>query len=170
MREGIALERKLLEDLREQADWLIDTSQHTPHTLKALVKEHFDEESERRLRITLMSFGFKYGLPPESDLVFDVRFLPNPYFVEGMRERTGLQDDVRDYVLGQPETGQFLGIFRQTADFLLPLYEREGKAYLTVGIGCTGGRHRSVAVTEALASRLRGRGWDVSIAHRDVEK
>jgi UPF0042 nucleotide-binding protein len=170
VREGVSMERELLADLREHADWLIDSSQHTPHTLKALVKEHFGDDDARRLRITLLSFGFKHGLPPESDLVFDVRFLPNPYFVEGMRERTGLQEDVRDYVLGQPDTGQFLGIFRQVADFLLPLYEREGKAYLTISIGCTGGRHRSVATTEAVASRLRGRGWDVSILHRDVGK
>lgn len=169
VREGIARERELLADLREHADWVIDTSEHTPHTLKALVKDRFGDESNQ-LRITLLTFGFKYGLPLESDLVFDVRFLSNPYFVEEMRERTGLDADVRDYVLGQDETGGFLRLFRQVADFLLPLYEREGKAYLTIAIGCTGGRHRSVAVAEAIAIRLRGRGWDVAVRHRDVEK
>lgn len=170
VREGIAAERELLSDLRKHADWLIDTATHTPHTLKALVKERFGGEKDASLQLSLLTFGFKYGLPPECDLVFDVRFLTNPYFVEGMRELTGLDNDVRDYVLGQPEAGGFLGLFRQVADFLLPLYEREGKAYLTIGLGCTGGRHRSVAVAEAIAIRLRGRGWDVTVRHRDVEK
>lgn len=169
VREGIALERQLLADLREHADWVIDTSPETPHTLKAMVKERFGDETPQ-FRVSLLTFGFKYGLPQESDLVFDVRFLANPYFVEGMRDHTGLDADVRDYVLGQDETGGFLGLFRQVADFLLPLYEREGKAYLTIAIGCTGGRHRSVAVAEAIAIRLRGRGWPVTVRHRDVEK
>lgn len=169
VREGIARERELLTELRAHADWVIDTSDHSPHELKALVKDRFGHHASG-LRITLLTFGFKYGLPAESDLVFDVRFLPNPYFVEEMREHTGLDQDVRDYVLGQPDTGKFLGLFREIADFLLPLYEREGKSYLTIAIGCTGGRHRSVSVAEAIAARLRGRGWDVSVRHRDVEK
>ena len=170
IREGIARERELLADLRHHADWVIDTSQHTPHTLKAIVKQRFGDEDSAKMRVTLLTFGFKYGLPTESDLVFDVRFLQNPYFVEELREGTGLDPEVRDYVLGQDETGGFIGLFRQVADFLLPLYEREGKSYLTIAIGCTGGRHRSVAVSEAIASRLRGRGWDVAVRHRDVEK
>ncbi len=169
IREAIAREGALLAVLRTHADWILDTSNETPHTLKALVKERFGDETQQ-FRITLLTFGFKYGLPAESDLVFDVRFLANPYFVEEMREHTGLDEDVRAYVLGQDETGGFLGLFRQVADFLLPLYEREGKAYLTIGIGCTGGRHRSVAVAEAIAVRLRGRGWHVTVRHRDVEK
>lgn len=168
--DGIKRERELLMGLRDQADLVIDTSTHTVHTLKALVGEHFGEKSVIGLQITVLSFGFKYGLPPECDLVFDVRFLPNPYFVEGMREKTGLQTDVRDYVLGAPETATVLQLLRQVGETLLPLYEREGKAYLTVGIGCTGGKHRSVALTEAIAARWRGRGWNVQTRHRDVER
>lgn len=170
VRDGIKRERELLMGLRDQADLVIDTSTHTVHTLKALVGEHFGEKSVIGLQITVLSFGFKYGLPPECDLVFDVRFLPNPYFVEGMREKTGLQTDVRDYVLGAPETATVLQLLRQVGETLLPLYEREGKAYLTVGIGCTGGKHRSVALTEAIAARWRGRGWNVQTRHRDVER
>ena len=169
VRDGIDRERELLSDLRAHADWIIDTSTLTPHQLKALVKQRMGDEPHE-LKVTLLTFGFKYGLPAESDLVFDVRFLQNPYFVEELREGTGLDPEVRDYVLGQEETGGFLRLFRQVADFLLPLYEAEGKSYLTIAIGCTGGRHRSVAVAEAIAIRLRGRGWAVGVTHRDVEK
>lgn len=170
VREGIQRERALLAELREHADWVIDTTDETVHTLKALVKQHYGGTEEQALKITLLSFGFKYGLPPESDLVFDVRFLNNPYFVEGLREGTGLDKDVRDYVLGQDEAGGFLSLIRQVSDFLLPLYEREGKSYLTLAVGCTGGRHRSVAIAEAIGVRLRGRGWHVAVQHRDIEK
>jgi UPF0042 nucleotide-binding protein len=137
VRDGIERERGLLSDLRENADWVIDTSTLTPHELKALVKTRLGDETHE-LRVALLTFGFKYGLPTESDLVFDVRFLSNPYFVEELRAGTGLDADVRDYVLGQDETGGFLRLFRQVADFLLPLYEAEGKSYLTIAIGCTG--------------------------------
>jgi len=170
VRDGIARERERLSDLREHADVIVDTTKHTPHTLKAWTLEHFSGEAQPRLQITLLTFGFKHGLPPECDLVFDVRFLPNPYFVEGLRPMTGLDEEVRDYILGFPETGGFLSLFRQVSDFLLPLYEREGKTYLTIGMGCTGGQHRSVAIAEAIAMRLRGRGWDVTIRHRDVDE
>jgi UPF0042 nucleotide-binding protein len=170
VRDGIQRERRLLEDLRQHADLVVDTSTHTVHTLKALITERFSTDTHVGLQINVLSFGFKYGLPPECDLVFDVRFLPNPYFVEGMRERTGLETDVKDYVLGAPEAGGILQILRQVGEFMLPLYEREGKSYLTVGIGCTGGRHRSVAISEAIAMRWRGRGWNVQTRHRDVQK
>lgn len=170
VRDGIQRERRLLEDLRQHADLVVDTSTHTVHTLKALITERFSTDTHVGLQINVLSFGFKYGLPPECDLVFDVRFLPNPYFVEGMRERTGLETDVKDYVLGAPEAGGILQILRQVGEFMLPLYEREGKSYLTVGIGCTGGRHRSVAIAEAIAMRWRGRGWNVQTRHRDVQK
>lgn len=168
VRDGIARERELLTGLRHSADWIIDTTNHTVHTVKARVKERFGEEEESSLRITILTFGYKHGVPPESDLVFDVRFLGNPYFVEELRDLSGLDEEVRDYVLGQHETGGFLSLFRRISDFLLPLYEREGKAYLTISIGCTGGQHRSVAVSEAISSRLRGQGWDVTVRHRDV--
>jgi len=170
VRDGIQRERQLLEGLRHHADLVIDTSTHTVHTLKALITERFATDAEVGLQITLLSFGFKHGLPPECDLVFDVRFIPNPYFVDGMRERTGLESDVRDYVLGASESAGVLQILRQVGEFMLPLYEREGKSYLTVGIGCTGGRHRSVAISEAVATRWRGRGWNVQTRHRDIKK
>lgn len=168
VRDGIKRERELLSELREHADLLVDSTAHTVHSLKALIKERFSSETSSSLTVTLLSFGFKYGLPPECDLVFDVRFLPNPYFVEGLREKTGLDDPVRDYVLAAPEAGGVLQLLRQVGDFMLPLYEREGKTYLTVGIGCTGGKHRSVAIAEAIAARWRGRGWKVLVKHRDV--
>ncbi len=175
VRDGISRERELLNTLRHHADRVIETSGHTPHTLKAFVKQEFAQNKESTLQITVLSFGYKHGLPLECDLVFDVRFLPNPYFVEGLREKNGLNPDVRDYVLGQNETGEFIQIFRAVADFMLPHYVREQKSYLTIGIGCTGGHHRSVAVSESLGVRLRGRAvdsqaWKVEVRHRDIEK
>ncbi len=170
VRDGIARERELLNTLRHHADRVIETSNHTPHTLKAFVKKEFAENKDVGLQITVLSFGYKHGLPLECDLVFDVRFLPNPYFVEGLREKTGLEPDVRDYVLGQNETGEFIQVFRTVSDFMLPHYVREQKTYLTIGIGCTGGHHRSVAVSESLAIRLRGQSWNVEVLHRDIEK
>lgn len=167
VRDGIARERQLLAELRAHAGWIIDTSEKTVHDLKASIKGHFTGESKSTLKITILSFGFKHGLPRECDLVFDVRFLANPYFVEELRPQSGLDCDVRDYVLGQPEAGGVLQLMRQVGDFMLPLYEREGKSYLTVGIGCTGGQHRSVAISEAVAVRWRGRGWQVEVRHRD---
>lgn len=169
VREGIARERQMLATLREHADLVVDSTAHTVHSLKALIKEHFSNEAATTLSVTLLSFGFKHGLPPECDLVFDVRFLPNPYFVEGLREQTGLDQPVRDFVLGATEAGGVLQLLRQVGDFMLPLYEREGKHYLTVGIGCTGGKHRSVAISEAVAMRWRGKGWKVQVRHRDIE-
>ncbi len=170
VRDGILREREALAALRAGADLMLDTTAHTVHTLKAFFHEYFENESSERFTITLLSFGFKYGLPVECDLVFDLRFLPNPYFVEGMRKKTGLDEGVRDYVLGFPETGRFISLFQEMAEFMLPMYEREGKSYLTIGIGCTGGRHRSVAVSETVAERLRGRGWKCGIRHRDIER
>lgn len=170
VRDGIHAERACLAELREKADLTVDTTRHTVHTLKALIQAYFAHDATQSFTITMLSFGFKYGLPIECDLVFDLRFLPNPYFVEGLREKTGLQEEVREYVLGFPETGRFITLFQDMAEFMLPMYEREGKSYLTIGIGCTGGRHRSVAVSEALTRRIRGRGWKCSVHHRDVER
>ncbi len=170
VRDGIEREREMLSGLRANAGLILDTSEHTVHTLKALIKERFVTEEDAGLKVNVLSFGFKYGLPPECDLVFDVRFVPNPYFVEGLREQTGLDPEVRDFVLGQNETGGIIGILRRVGEFMLPLYQREGKSYLTVGIGCTGGRHRSVAISEAISQRWRGQGWNVEVRHRDVTK
>ncbi|MGM0556604.1 MAG: RNase adapter RapZ [Myxococcota bacterium] len=168
VRDGIKAEKKRLADLRHRADEIIDTTNQTVHDLKALIQAHFGGDGRPELQITVLSFGFKHGLPVECDLVYDVRFLPNPYFVSELRDKTGADPDVADYVLGFPETSRFIALFQEMADFVLPLYRREGKSYLTIGIGCTGGRHRSIAISETIAERLEGRGWDVQVRHRDT--
>ncbi len=170
VRDGIRRERDHLEEMRARADLVIDTTNHTVHTLKGLLNEHFSSEEAPPLTITVLSFGFKHGLPVECDLVFDLRFLPNPYFVEELRPQTGLDEPVQHFVLGLPEAARFLGIFQQMAEFMLPMYEREGKSYLTIGIGCTGGKHRSVAMSETIGERLRDRGWQTNVRHRDVPR
>lgn len=169
VRDGIQRDRERLADLRHRADEIIDTTNQTVHDLKALIQSHFGTEDAPELQITILSFGFKHGLPVECDLVYDVRFLPNPYFVGELRSKTGADSDVADYVLGFPETSRFISLFQEMAEFALPLYEREGKSYLTIGIGCTGGRHRSIAVSETIAERLEGRGWNVRVRHRDTD-
>lgn len=170
VREGIHKEREHLKILRSQADLIVDTTRHTVHTLKGLLQEYFASPSDPPLTITVLSFGFKYGLPVECDLVFDLRFLPNPYFIEELRPQTGLDDGVKSFVLGLPETARFLAHFHQMAEFILPMYEREGKSYLTIGIGCTGGQHRSVAIAENIAERLNSRAWKTNLRHRDLPR
>lgn len=169
VREGIERDKALLADLRHRADEIVNTTKLTVHELKALIQSHFGGDETPSLQITVLSFGFKHGLPVECDLVFDVRFLPNPYFVSELRPKTGLDADVSEYVHGFPETSRFISLFHEMAEFALPLYEREGKSYLTIGIGCTGGRHRSVAVSETIKERLSGRGWNVNVRHRDAD-
>ena len=168
VREGIAREREILTDLRIRANITVDTSEQTVHTLKALIQERFSASKDTDLQVNVMSFGFKHGLPSECDLVMDVRFLPNPYFVEGMREQSGLDDAVRDFVMSFQESSQFVEHLQRMLEFVLPLYRWEGKSYLTLGIGCTGGQHRSVAISEIISSRLRGMGWETVVRHRDV--
>lgn len=170
VRDGIREERKRLDHLRRRANLVVDSSVHTVHTLKALVQDHFGGKHDPPFSITILSFGFKHGLPSESDLVFDLRFLPNPHFVEELRPQTGLDEPVRNFVLCLPEATRFLSLFQELAAFILPLYEREGKSYLTIGIGCTGGKHRSVAMTESIAEALRARGWNATAKHRDVPR
>lgn len=170
IREGIRRERKYLEELRHRADEVIDTSAHTVHTLKAFVEQHFGGDQKPELQITVLSFGFKYGLPSECDLVFDLRFLPNPYFVKELRPESGQNPAVRDYIFSYAQTTRFVSLFQEMADFMLPMFQREGKSYLTIGIGCTGGRHRSVAVSETIAERLGARGWQAQVRHRDIER
>lgn len=170
IRDSIRYEREQLEPLRHRADEVIDTSNHTVHTLKALIEEDLSGEKGAELQITVLSFGFKYGLPLECDLVFDLRFLPNPYFIDELRPQTGLDAPVREYVLSFAQTSRFIALFQEMADFMLPMYQLEGKSYLTIGIGCTGGRHRSVALTEQLTQSLRTRGWQAQPRHRDVKK
>lgn len=164
--EGIARERAALQALREQTRAVLDTSGLTVHELKAQVQQRFGSETSNALSVTVMSFGFKYGVPPQADLVFDVRFLPNPYFVPELKALTGLDAPVAKFVLDRDDTQEFIGHLERMLGFLLPRYQREGKAYLTVAIGCTGGKHRSVAIAQVLATRLQAaRVWD-----RDVQK
>lgn len=152
--QGIAKERSLLGPLREHAEHVIDTSAMTVHDLRRQVMSRFSSGPAGQLTVTMMSFGFKYGVPSNADLVFDVRFLPNPYFVPELKALTGKDSRVARYVLEQPDAAEFVDRVLELLLFLLPRYQREGKAYLTVAVGCTGGKHRSVAIAQALAERL----------------
>ena len=167
VRDGIERERALLAPLRELSNAMVDTTQHTVHTLKALVQSLVSEVSESSLVVTVLTFGFKYGLPSECDLVWDVRFLPNPYFDLSLRDKTGLDREVSHFVMGHVEAERFVELVMQQLDYTLPLYVREGKTYLTMGIGCTGGKHRSVTLGEVLGGLLRSRGVRVMVRHRD---
>jgi UPF0042 nucleotide-binding protein len=167
---GIARERELLSELRDLADQVIDTSQLNVHDLKRLMMARFGESGASLPSLTVISFGYRYGIPPQADLVLDLRFLPNPYFVPELKPLTGEDPRVARYVLERPETQEFLNRIVDLATFLFPRYQREGKAYLTVALGCTGGKHRSVAVAAALAQRLGAGRPDVQLQHRDIEK
>jgi RNase adapter protein RapZ len=167
---GIHKERALLSDISMRADALIDTRDLSVHDLKRVINERFGDATAPKLRLTLMSFGYKHGLPQELDLCFDVRFLPNPFFVEELRPHSGLEAAVADWVLAQPDAGPFLDRLDDMVTFLLPRFEREGKSYVTVAVGCTGGRHRSPALAFALGARLSAQGIDVRVVHRDVDR
>jgi UPF0042 nucleotide-binding protein len=168
--EGIELERSLLAELRDMSDVVIDTSSYNVHQLKEAIQSQLEVSASDRLQILVQSFGFRYGVPSNTDMVVDVRFLPNPYFVEELRERTGQDQEVAGFVLGRPEAQEFLQRFQDLVAWLLPLYVKEGKSYLTISVGCTGGRHRSVAIAERLASFFRDRDYKVSLIHRDIHK
>lgn len=168
---SIHRERELLAGLRGQATMITDSSQLTPHQLRARVTELLRGGSAATpLAVLLQSFGFRYGIPPGSDLVMDIRFLPNPHFIPELRGQTGLDRAVREFVLGQEVCREFLRRFRELLEFLLPRYRQEGKSYLTISIGCTGGRHRSVALTEAIGPFICGEGITMKMAHRDMDK
>jgi UPF0042 nucleotide-binding protein len=169
--EGIRTERTLLSGLRELATQIIDTSAYTVHELREKLRQTLAHlRSQDSLMVTLESFGYKYGVPVDADLMFDVRFLANPYFVEELRPRTGLDADVATYVLQRAEAEIFLSQISALLEFTLPLYVREGKSYLTVAIGCTGGRHRSVAIVEELGKRLTMWGYATHLRHRDLQR
>ena len=168
LEEGIAAERKLLEEARDQADVIIDTSHLNVNQLRRRVEELFGGEDARRLRVTVLSFGFKYGLPPDADFVLDARFLPNPYWVPELREFTGRDEAVSSYVLGQDGALDFVGSYATLIAATASGFEREGKRYLTVAVGCTGGKHRSVAISEELAVRLRDSRLSANAQHRDL--
>lgn len=169
--EGIEIERERLAPLRALASRILDTTRLSVHDLRRHIVTEFGPGAGRaaRMRTRLMSFGFKYGVPVDADLSLDVRFIDNPYFVEGMRDQTGLDSVVSDFVLGNPDAQGFIERALALLEFALPRYEAEGKSYLTVSIGCTGGRHRSVVIAEELAKELRTRlGLDIDVYHRDI--
>jgi len=165
--QGIATERQLLAELPALADLVIDTSRLNVHQLRDAVVRHVAGVAKETV-VNLVSFGFRFGVPPASELLFDVRFLPNPHFEPALRPRTGLDPEVAEYVLKERRTQSLLERLRDLLGFLLPLYDGEGKAYLTIGIGCTGGRHRSVAIACALAEGLRAGGREVNLEHREL--
>ncbi|BBY29689.1 RNase adapter RapZ [Mycolicibacterium sediminis] len=168
--EGIAAERSLLAPVRAAADLVIDTSKLSVHDLRASIERAFSSEAVAHTSVTVESFGYKYGLPMDADTVMDVRFLPNPHWVDELRRHTGQHPAVRDYVLGQPGAEDFLDTYHRLLGVVIDGYRREGKRYMTVAIGCTGGKHRSVAIAEALAARLDGGGDEltVRVLHRDM--
>jgi UPF0042 nucleotide-binding protein len=172
--DGIEAERRLLEPLREEADLVVDTTGLSVHQLRAKIEDAFGGDAATRTRITVLSFGYKYGLPMDADLVMDVRFLPNPFWIPELRDLTGLDTDVRNYVLTQEGCAEFLDRYRELLRLVGAGYRREGKRYLTLAIGCTGGKHRSVAISEELASRLSkdddesGGAVAVKVVHRDL--
>jgi UPF0042 nucleotide-binding protein len=166
--DGIAREREMLRDLRADADFIVDTTDLNVHELSAKVLQAFEESSHTGLHATLISFGYKYGLPVDADMVLDCRFLPNPHWVPELRPLTGRDQPVSDYVLGQPGAADFVDGYAQLLDIVGAGYLREGKRFATIAIGCTGGKHRSVAITEELSTRLRKAGVDVAVVHRDL--
>ncbi len=169
--KSIRSERKRLEPIRNVADIILDTTKFNVHDLRAHINAQFErEESDRNLTISSNSFGFKNGVPAEADLVFDVRFLPNPHFVPEFRKLTGRHPKVAKYVRGFPETAEFLDKTMDMLEFLLPHYIKEGKSYLTVAFGCTGGQHRSVFIAEEMKKRLTAAGYRVKTAHRDMPR
>lgn len=169
---GIQLERERLAFLKEQADYILDTSQLLTRELKTELEKIFIHNQEfKSLIITVLSFGFKYGIPSDADLVFDVRFLPNPYYVENLRPMSGLDDGVRDYVMGFDAAAIFANKLEDMIRFLIPNYIAEGKNQLVIAVGCTGGKHRSVTMAQELYKRLKkGEGYGIRVEHRDIEK
>lgn len=168
--EAIDKEKSQLAVLRESADKIVDTSNYTPHQLRQLIISSYGHaEAKQGLNITLLSFGYKFGTPQSADLLFDVRFLPNPYFVPVLRPLTGLDKGVADYVLSSPDTWQLLAKLNDLLDFLIPRYMKEGRSYLIAGVGCTGGKHRSPAIVQELARTIKEHhGIEVAIIHRDI--
>ncbi|SES04578.1 UPF0042 nucleotide-binding protein [Lentzea xinjiangensis] len=169
LQDGIEAERILLTPLKQEADLVLDTSALSVHQLRAKIEDTFGTEAASRTRVTVLSFGYKYGLPMDADLVMDVRFLPNPFWIPELREQTGLDGEVRNYVLSQEGADEFLDRYHELLRLIGAGYRREGKRYLTLAIGCTGGKHRSVALSEELAARLASEdGMAVKVVHRDL--
>ncbi|MSP40882.1 MAG: RNase adapter RapZ [Deltaproteobacteria bacterium] len=171
IQDGILSERKALESIRALADKVIDTSDFNVHQLKREMEQQFCQAPPaRRMTLFLTSFGYKFGIPHDTDIILDMRFLPNPYFVNELRAKSGLDIEVEDFVLSDGETRMFLDRLYALLEFTLPLYEREGKSSLTLALGCTGGRHRSVVLVEELQKRFGGGGFRIHVKHRDIDK
>ncbi len=171
VQEGIARERTALTGMRDSADRVIDTTHLNVHDLKQVVEESCVRAlGKRQMSVFFVSFGYRYGLPTEADMVIDVRFLPNPFFVSGLEAKSGLAPEVREFVLSRTETRAFVERMSALLEFTLPNYEREGKSNLTVAFGCTGGRHRSVVLAAEFARRLEGTPWRIQLRHRDIDR
>ncbi len=168
--ESIERERQLLEPVKSRADVVVDTTDLNVHQLRDRLTALFSENGGPTMQTSVVSFGYKHGIPLDVDNVFDCRFLPNPHWVDELRPLTGLDEPVQRYVLGQPETGQFLAQMAGLLDLLLPAYAKEGKSYLTFAVGCTGGRHRSVALAHELAALIEERGFHPTVQHRDIDR
>ncbi len=167
--DAIRAERSELNEVKKLADRVIDTSDYTVHDLRqAVEREYAGGAASRPMVITIVTFGYKFGVPFDLDLMFDLRFLPNPHFVPDLRPHTGEDARVRDYVMAKPDSGEFLSRLLGFLTYLLPRYKSEGKSYLTIGFGCTGGRHRSVALSLLIAEQLRLQGYEVTVKHRDI--
>lgn len=167
--ESITAEREMTRPLREMADVVIDTSNLNIHELRTRITNTFSEsEAPRPMRVSIRSFGFKHGTPRDADMLFDVRFLPNPHWVADLRDLVGTDEAVRDYVMASEGAGEFVNRVDEMLEFLIPKFESEAKSYLSIAIGCTGGHHRSVAIAEELASRLREHGVNAAVQHRDI--
>jgi len=167
--DGIRSERAALNEVKKLADWILDTSDYTVHDLRQAVERHYaDGDAGRPMIVTIVTFGYKYGAPYDLDLMFDLRFLPNPHFVPELKAYTGEDPRVRAHVMSRPDSGEFLNKLEEFLEYLLPRYSSEGKSYLTIGFGCTGGRHRSVTLALIVAERLRQCGYEVNVKHRDI--
>jgi RNase adapter protein RapZ len=166
--DGIAAERELLREVRGDADLVLDTSRLNVHELRARMRDFFGGGTATGLRLSIVSFGYKYGLPVDADLVADCRFLPNPHWIAELAPLTGKDEPARDYILSQPGAKEFLNHYAELLRVVLPGYEREGKRFVTLAVGCTGGKHRSVAIADELAARIADSGADVQVVHRDL--
>ena len=170
VRESLSHERALMEPIRKLADVVIDTSKFNVHELRNFITQRFKNPEKRPILVSVVSFGYKYGVPTDSDLVFDVRFLPNPHFVPALRRYTGRDPKVRRYIRSFPQTGEFLRRIEGLLTYLIPHYIAEGKSYLTIAFGCTGGRHRSVMLAESVKKAMEKHGYSAKVVHRDIEK
>ncbi len=168
LKRALHKESSLLETIRQEADEIIDTSSLNPHELRKLITTSYTQQGPKEMSVNIVSFGFKYGVPLEADLLFDVRFLPNPFFVKELKEHPGTSSKVSSFVLSQVETKKFLGKLNPLLNYLVPLYMEEGRSYLTIAIGCTGGRHRSPAISEEIKKALKKQKLEVTVTHRDM--